>query len=92
VKAVKKIEADGLMTNQWTELPDDKLAAMAQEGLQGQGAHVEAMRRLRVSIERAGERSDRYSRLMLWLTIILAILTFVQVIAVLPTIKAWLSF
>jgi hypothetical protein len=90
VKAVKKIEADGLMTNQWTELPDDKLAAMAQEGLQGQGAHV--VRRLRVSIERAGERSDRYSRLMLWLTIIFAILTFVQVIAVLPTIKAWLSF
>jgi hypothetical protein len=65
---------------------------MAQEGLQGQGTLVEAMRRLRVSIERAGERSDRYSRLMLWLTIILAILTFVQVIAVLPTIKAWLSF
>jgi hypothetical protein len=80
------------MTNHWTELPDDKLAAMAQEGLQGQGALVEAMRRLRVSIERAGERSDRYSRLMLWLTIILAILTFVQAIAVLPTIKAWLSF
>ena len=36
------------MTNEWSELTDEKLARIAQEGLQGQGAPVEAMRRLRV--------------------------------------------
>jgi hypothetical protein len=53
---------------------------------------VEAMRRLKESIVTFSGSSDRYSRRMLWLTIVLLILTLVQAIAVLPTIKAWLSF
>ena len=50
------------MTNEWSELTDEKLARIAQEGLQGQGAPVEAMRRLRVAIEQSSAKSDVYSR------------------------------
>ncbi len=74
------------MTDEWRGLSDEKLARIAQDGLQGQGAPVEAMRRLRLAIEAAGGKSDTYSRRMLCLTIVLAILTLVQVIAVVPTI------
>jgi hypothetical protein len=35
------------VTNEWKELTDEKLAKIAQDGLQGQGAPVEAMRRNR---------------------------------------------
>lgn len=79
------------MANEWTELTDDKLARIAQDGLQGQGAPVEAMRRLRVAIEQSSAKSDIYSRRMFWLNVILAVLTLVQAIAVIPQIKAWLS-
>src|SRR5215470_11559149 len=41
------------MANEWVDLSDEKLARVAQDGLQGQGAPVEAMRRLRVAIETA---------------------------------------
>jgi hypothetical protein len=77
------------MTNEWSELTDEKLARIAQEGLQGQGAPVEAMRRLRVAIEQSSAKSDVYSRRMFWLTVILTVLTVVQVIAAIPIIKAW---
>jgi hypothetical protein len=76
----------------WKDWTDDELADAAQQGMTGQGAHVEAMRRLKESIVTFSGSSDRYSRRMLWLTIVLLILTLVQAIAVLPTIKAWLSF
>ena len=82
------------MSDEWRALSDDKLARIAQDDLQGQGAPVEAMRRLRVALERASRKSDTYSRRMLWLTIVLAVLTLVQVIAVVPTIvsaiKSWI--
>jgi hypothetical protein len=74
------------MTDEWAHLSDEKLARIAQDGLQGQGAPVEAMRRLRLAIETASGKSDTYSRRMFWLTIVLAVLTLVQVIAVVPTI------
>ena len=77
------------MTNEWTQLSDEKLARIAQDGMQGQGAPVEAMRRLRVAIEEASAKSDTYSRRMLWLTIVLIVLTLVQVIAAVPIIKSW---
>jgi hypothetical protein len=89
--------ADGWadMANEWADLSNEKLARVAQDGLQGQGAPVEAMRRLRVAIESASAKSDTYSRRMLWLTIVLTILTIVQVIAVVPTIvsavKSWVG-
>ena len=82
------------MSDEWRALSDDKLGRIAQDDLQGQGAPVEAMRRLRVALERASRKSDTYSRRMLWLTIVLAVLTLVQVIAVVPTlvsaIKSWI--
>jgi hypothetical protein len=78
------------MANEWTELTDDKLASIAQQGLQRQGAPVEAMRRLRVAIEQSSIKSDTYSRRMLWLTVVLAILIFVQVVVVTPAIKVLL--
>ena len=79
------------MTNEWTQLSDEKLARIAQDGMQGQGAPVEAMRRLRVAIEEASAKSDTYSRRMLWLTIVLIVLTLVQVIAAVPIIKSWFA-
>lgn len=74
------------MSDEWRALSDEKLARVAQDGMQGQGAPVEAMRRLRVAIETGSTKSDTYSRRMLWLTIVLAVLTLVQVIAVVPSI------
>ena len=79
------------MPNEWMDLSDEKLAAIAQQGLQGQGAPVEAMRRLRVAIEKSSAKSDIYSRRMWWLTIVLAVLTLVQAIAAIPVIKVWLG-
>jgi hypothetical protein len=55
----------------------------------GQGAQVEAMRRLRTTIEVFSDSSDRYSRRMLWLTIVLLLLTLVQAAAVVPIIRGW---
>jgi hypothetical protein len=49
-------------------------------------APVEAMRRLRVALETASGKGDTYSRRMWWLTTVLAALTLVQAIAVLPTV------
>jgi hypothetical protein len=83
------------MSDEWQTLSDEKLARIAQDDLQGQGAPVEAMRRLRLALETASRKSDTYSRRMFWLTIVLAVLTLVQVIAVLPTIisvvRSWFT-
>jgi hypothetical protein len=77
------------MPNEWIDLPDDELARIAQGGMQGQGAPVEAMRRLRVAIENARQRSDTDSRRMLWLTVVIGLMTLVQVLALGPSIMAW---
>ena len=79
------------MSNEWAELSDQELAKIAQDGLQGQGAPVEAMRRLRVAMERASESSDRYSRRMLWLTVIVTVLTAVQVVGAIDVIRHWIK-
>ena len=55
----------------WKDWTDDELADAAQQGMTGQGAQVEAMRRLKESIVTFSGSSDRYSRRMLWLTIVL---------------------
>lgn len=73
------MERTGVPNKDWT---DDELAAEAQTGTRGQGAVVEAMRRLR-------ESNDTYSQRMFWLTIVLTLLTLVQAIAVVPVIKGW---
>jgi hypothetical protein len=79
------------VTNEWKELTDEKLAKIAQDGLQGQGAPVEAMRRLRGAIEKLSASSDSYARRMLWWTIAVAALTLVQAIAAFPVIRAWFN-
>jgi hypothetical protein len=56
---------------------DDELFAAAEAGLKGQGAVVEAMRRLRNALDDLRQSSDKYSRRMLWLTIVLTVLTVV---------------
>ena len=54
----------------WSKWTDEELADEAQRGQSGQGAIVETTRRLRVSTE-------RYSGLLLWLTVILIVLTII---------------
>jgi hypothetical protein len=55
------------------------------------GAPVEAMRRLRVAMEKASASSDRYSRRMLWLTVIVTVLTAVQVVGAIDVIRHWIK-
>jgi hypothetical protein len=66
----------------WKDWSDDELSDEADEGRRGQGAVVEATRRFRVS-------SDKYSRRLVVLTVILTVLTLIQAIAVVPVIKEW---
>jgi hypothetical protein len=61
------------------------------------GATVEASRRLRkainnliVSIEELKESSDHYAARMYWLTLMIAVLTFFQLVAVVDIIRKWL--
>jgi hypothetical protein len=64
------------MTTNWPEQSDDELIAKAQSGQEGyQGVAVEAMRRLRNSIDALRESSDTYAKWMMFLTIVLAVLT-----------------
>ena len=63
---------------QWT---DDRLTVEAESGLRGQGAVVEAMRRLRVSVDGFSTSSDTSARRMYWLTIFIAVLAVAQIVA-----------
>ncbi len=83
------------MEDEWMGLSEDRLAAAAQ---QGPHAQVEAMRRLRVAIEKASAKNDIYLRRMFWLNITLMIMTFALAIVAVSTvvqaivvIKGWLS-
>ena len=83
------------MENEWVGLTDDKLASVAE---QGPHAQIEAMRRLRITIDRASMKNEIYLRRMFWLNITLAIMTFVVAIAAIPTVvqavavvRGWLS-
>jgi uncharacterized membrane protein len=81
--------------DQWTGLPDDTLATAAQ---QGPHAQIEAMRRLRVAIDKATEKNEIYLRRMFWLNVTLATITFLLTIVAVSTvvqalvvIKGWFS-
>jgi hypothetical protein len=89
------------MTDEWTTLTDEQLAEVAHRDLQGQGAPVEAMRRLRIAIENLSVSSDNYARRMrrwtrrwtvaiVFLTLIQVIAAGVAIIAAFPIIKEWL--
>ena len=88
------------MTDEWTTLTDEQLAEVAHRDVQGQGAPVEAMRRLRIAIENLSVSSDNYAlRMRRWTrrwTIVVVFLTLIQVMAVaagiiaaFSTIKEW---
>jgi hypothetical protein len=79
------------MSDEWARLSDQELAKIAQDGLQGQGAPVEAMRRLRVALESARESSDKYSRRMFWLTVIITVLTAVLMVGAIDVIRHWIK-
>jgi hypothetical protein len=68
------------MPKQWTEATDEELVKSAQDGMQGQGAVVEAMRRLRVSTESLKVSTEKYSSWLVALTVILTVLTIVLVV------------
>jgi hypothetical protein len=81
--------------DQWTGLPDDTLATAAQ---QGPHAQIEAMRRLRVAIDRATEKNEIYLRRMFWLNVTLATVTVLLTIVAVSTalqalvvIKGWFN-
>jgi hypothetical protein len=61
------------MTEPWESRTDDELADNAQSGLQGQGAVVEAMRRLRGS-------NEKLTHWLIGLTVVLIVLTVVLVV------------
>jgi hypothetical protein len=69
------------MADQWQRKEDDELIREAQIGLSGQGAVVEMMRRLRDSLLRQQQATDRLSKWMLWLTIATVMLAIVEAIA-----------
>ena len=82
---------DAFVPERIQDLPDDRLDEVARSDIQGSGPVVEAMRRLRVAIEKSNVESASYSRRMFWLSIILGLLTLVQAIAAVPTIMAWFA-
>ena len=57
------------------ELTEDELKFAADAGLQGQGHVVEAMFRLKRSIDAFSKSTDFYSKVMLFLTVVLTVLT-----------------
>jgi hypothetical protein len=77
--------------DEWSRLSDQQLAKVAKDDLQGQGAPVEAMRRLRTALEKASESNDRYSRKMFWLTLIITLLTAVQLIGAIDIVRHWVK-
>jgi hypothetical protein len=83
------------MEDEWMGLSEDRLAAAAQ---QGPHAQVEAMRRLRVAIDRASAKNELYLRRMFWLNITLMIMTVALAIVAISTVveaigvvKGWLT-
>ena len=65
---------------EFTAQSDEELIREANDGLQGQGASVEMMRRLRLAIEKADGTAGDLNRKLLWCTIAVFGLTVVQVI------------
>ena len=78
----------GIVTDEWRALTDEQLAEVAHRDLQGQGAPVEAMRRLRIALENLSVSSDNYARQMRRWTIVVVFLTLVQAIAAAAVIIA----
>jgi hypothetical protein len=68
------------MTINLSDKTDDELIAEAQSGQErSQMVAVEVARRLRNSIDALRQSTDKYSRLLVWLTGVLTVLTAVLV-------------
>jgi hypothetical protein len=64
----------------WPELSDDELLSKARSGQETfQAANIEAMRRLRNSTDALRKSTDLYSKMLIGLTVVLAVLTAVLV-------------
>jgi len=59
---------------------DAELVTEAQTGTRGQGANVEMMRRLRNALENFDASTTRYSKILMWLTIVIGVLTAAQLV------------
>ena len=66
----------------WEEWSDKDLADEAQSGVRGQGAVVEAMRRLREAIVKQQQSTNRLTIWLIVLTVVLLVLSVMQVIMV----------
>ena len=66
------------MANDWSRLTDNELADEAQQGLRGQGATVEMMRRLKEAGARQLAASETLTRWIAWLTFALAVFGAIQ--------------
>jgi hypothetical protein len=65
----------------WPELSDEELRIQARSGQETyQAAAIEAIWRLRKSIDALRQSTDKYSWLLVWLTGVLAVLTAVLVV------------
>jgi hypothetical protein len=66
------------MMSRWRDQSDDELVAHAETGQEPfQGIAIEAMRRLRNSIDDLRESTDWYGKWMMALTIVLVFLTII---------------
>jgi hypothetical protein len=79
------------MSRDRKSLDDDELAAEAARQRRNPGAAVvEAIRRLRNSIDALSASSDKYASRMLWLTVVLMILTAIQALGAVVTVMQWI--
>jgi hypothetical protein len=69
-----------MVENEWQRQSWEQLASEAQTGMKGQGAVVEAMRRLTDRLDAFSKSSDIYAKRMLWLTIVILGFTIVQIV------------
>ncbi len=65
------------MVKKWEEYSDKELADLANQGLQGQGASVEMMARLKETIKEASRSANRLSIIGIVLAFVIGILTLV---------------
>lgn len=70
--------------DQWTW---EELIKSAQDGLKRSGAAIEAMRRVVVSVDAFSQSSDRYSKRIWWLSVVIGVFAAVQAVAAIDSIR-----
>ena len=77
------------MRDDWQEMPDKDLARSAGKGLRGQGAVVEASLRLRESLSQQMSATNRLTKWIVGLTVVIVILTLVTAWPILSAVLKW---